>query len=434
MNCTRPLQIFLSIFALCFAAACGSANVTGEDAGSRPPDGGIRTDAGAEVDAGVGADGGGDGLDAGQDGGSEGDAGMVPDGGPVSQLVVSVSSGIKHTCAVVQAGDVYCWGSNESGQAGQPTGDGGVASLTEPTRVPDIVDAVAVVAGGNHTCVRHASGTASCWGQNAFGQLGDGTLEGRGTVDVVDGLTDALNLSAGIYNSCAQTSAGEAHCWGNRAGDPNFARDTAPLKVEGLTHPVVSLSSGGEFSCASLSTGNVACWGVNSDGQLGDGTSQSRPTAANVSGLTQVGQVAAGSSHACAVRLGEVWCWGSNMSAALGTGSNSSKEDEPVQIPGLTDVTLVAAGFQRTCAVRADESLVCWGYNPATMTGDASPVGVAGLSNIVQVSVGTGGHICAIATNGTGRAGLYCWGRNDHRQATPDAEDLVAAPTQVIIP
>ena len=97
---------------------------------------------------------------------------------------VAVSVGDRSFCAVHRGGDVSCWGeNNDAGQLGDDTTD----PRAEPTRLAGVTDAVAVavstpsITGQGHTCAMHADGGVSCWGGNAFGQLGDGTFESRRT-------------------------------------------------------------------------------------------------------------------------------------------------------------------------------------------------------------------------------------------------------------
>ena len=122
-------------------------------------------------------------------------------------------------------------------------------------------------------------GTARCWGNNWFGQLGDGTTTERHTPVAVSGLSNAVAIAAGNYHTCAVLGDGTARCWGRndygQLGDGTTTERHTPVAVSGLTN-AVAVSAGGDHTCAVLSDGTARCWGDNSDGQLGDGTTADR--------------------------------------------------------------------------------------------------------------------------------------------------------------
>jgi len=134
---------------------------------------------------------------------------------PVPGVVdpVDVTAGERHSCAVEASGRVLCWGNNMAGQLGLGNLDSG--QLT-PVAVPGIDDAIAVAAAELVTCVLHATGTISCWGENSYGELGDGTTEDRTLPGAVEGIDGAIDLAVGHFHSCAPRSSGAISCWGLR--------------------------------------------------------------------------------------------------------------------------------------------------------------------------------------------------------------------------
>jgi len=205
----------------------------------------------------------------------------------VSGLInaISISAGWEHTCAVLSSGAAKCWGKNQCGQLGNMDYN----RSFEPVDVVGINDAISIDTGLFHTCALLSSGAVKCWGDNSHSQLGDGSTiyESNVPVDVV-GISDAISISVGGYHSCAVLSSGAVKCWGDNGygqlGDGSNTDSNVPVDVVGISD-AISISAGWEHTCAVLSSGAVKCWGDNGYGQLGDGSNTDSAVPVDVVGI-----------------------------------------------------------------------------------------------------------------------------------------------------
>ena len=150
----------------------------------------------------------------------------------------------------------------------------------EPSRIdaPDTFTALSV--GASHACAVGRAGAAHCWGDNQFGQLGVGAAGAVREVPApVDSPHPFASISAGANHSCAVTVTGEAYCWGQNTfgqlGDGSTVDAHAPVAVESSVQ-FVELDAIGSHTCGRTGGGAILCWGNNLEGQLGDGTRSHR--------------------------------------------------------------------------------------------------------------------------------------------------------------
>ena len=338
---------------------------------------------------------------------------------PGQQQLVGVKlvvAGDNYYCALTQAGGVKCWGYNHDGQLGFGSADNDSHDAVDVIGLQSGVTALA--SGRSHTCAVRV-GEVWCWGNNHFGQLGDGTEEDRSRPVQVVGLPAGVTGLAGLGDStCAITGEGGVLCWGlnnyGELGNGSHRSSLQPVPVAGLSSGVVALAGGGYFVCALTEQGQVYCWGANDNGQLGDGTDSDRGTPVAVGGLPgAVTALAAGSLHTCALTAsGEVWCWGDNRSGQLGDGTLADRF-VPGRAVGLAGVTAITAGKSITCASAADQ-VYCWGENANDQMGQnlelyrMLPGQVSGLDAGVQSIVSGENSNCAMLVSGE----AVCWGSN----------------------
>ena len=264
-----------------------------------------------------------------------------------------VSAGYAFTLALASDGSVWAWGWNAYGQLG----NGSAASSTTPTPVQMPVGVVftAVSAGWFHTLALAPNGKVWAWGDNGYGQLGDGTLTDRRSPVKVSSPKGVrfTQVSAGVYHNLALRSDGTAWAWGSNIngelGDGTRTAERSPVKVHtapGVT--ITEVSAGYYDSLALTSTGAALAWGSNYTGQLGVGATrdQHSPVSVHLPDGVSFTQVSAGFAHSVALASdGTVWSWGSDKLGQLGDGRNK-RRTSPVEVavPGSTRVIQVDAG------------------------------------------------------------------------------------------
>ena len=186
-----------------------------------------------------------------------------------STTYTAIAVGQYQSCALNTADGVECWGGFGSGQALGSTLPVGVSGLASGV--------VALTAAGMHSCALTALGGVKCWGGNTSGELGNGTLVSSVTPVNVLGLSSGVAaISASAFSTCALMNSGGVKCWGQNVfgqlGDGTTTSRTVPVDVLGLTGPVTQIAAGSTHTCALMMTGGVKCWGQNIQAQLGDGT------------------------------------------------------------------------------------------------------------------------------------------------------------------
>lgn len=242
---------------------------------------------------------------------------------PLGGVVVTVATGDNHTCAITADNTLWCWGDNEHGQLGDGTTD----NQHSPEQIAAAGEVASVAAGGGHTCAIKTDGSLWCWGWNASGQLGDGTTTNRLSPTKVDALgNDTTSVVAGDRHTCALTADGTAWCWGDNVygqlGGP-AANPYVPLKMNALGSKVQSIAAAWNHTCAQEVDDTLWCWGDNEEGQTGDGTTavQSAPTDIVALG-GDVKSAATGYNHTCAIKTdGTLSCWGYNINGQVGDGT-----------------------------------------------------------------------------------------------------------------
>ena len=306
------------------------------------------------------------------------------------QGVEQLSGGAARTCAVLDTGEVMCWGIYEL-----------QSRYDLPHRV-SLSSKASAVSSGAETCAVENKGEVACWGGSFLVKFDPRQRS-------IDGLPGVRQISEGRSSACAATEEGRVFCWTTMEleEDPKKAvleEIDTPEEVVGLRE-ISHVSVGTENACASTLDGAVWCW---------ENTTR---TPKRVAGLPPVKLVSIGTHTACAAtRTGDVWCWGENGFGQLGTGTtDSDNHPTPSLVPGLDSVDDIAAG-DTVCAVKTDKSLWCWGGNSHTLR----PLRVGGLPEVKKVRVrgdvtGYSSRVCAIDV----KSQVWCWENDSENSSSP---------------
>jgi alpha-tubulin suppressor-like RCC1 family protein len=339
----------------------------------------------------------------------------LPERVPGLDRVVSIAAGGEGSFALKGDGTLWAWGENWTGQLGVGSAD---EEVLEPTPVLDLTDVVAVAPSYDHTIALTGTGRVWAWGNNRYGQLGDGTTNPSSVPQEIASLEGIVAIAAGYQFSLALDAAGTVWAWGSNTTGQLGTGDTGDLFVPArVLHlsDVAAVAAGFDFRLALRQDGTVWTWGVNGSGQLGDGTRTHRSLPVQVAQIDDARAIVAGSSHALAIREdGVAWAWGDNSWGQLGNGSDGSGNRYPWPGPAYLDRAteldqVVALGAGR--ALREDGSLWSWGANTAGQLGvghrvnSSFAVRTLNLRDPIAFAAGSV-HALALLADGT----VWAWG------------------------
>lgn len=371
----------------------------------------------------------------------------------ITEGAKSVGIGWYHSCAVSFAGEVYCWGRNNYGQLGHGTttqiGDNELPNSVGPVDLGGVAESV--VAGEYHTCALMEGGEVRCWGRSNRGQLGYGTTNSVGdneapsTAGVVQVGGTVTQLTAGSNHTCALLDDGNVRCWGygvygrlgynntNNIGDNELPQNAGNVTL-GAT--ATQVAAGELHTCALTDANEIRCWGYGSNGQLGYGNTQAigdnefPSTAGSVNMGANATFVAAGRRHTCVITDGNnVRCWGLNSNGQLGYGHTTQIGDnEQPNVSG--DINLggdeiveLALGYNSSCARVSGGDVRCWGNSTYGQLGQGNnaQIGDNEQPNVIQ-PIDVGGAVTQISANWyhvcarLESSQIRCWGRGNYGQ------------------
>ena len=338
----------------------------------------------------------------------------------------TISAGYGHSCGI-RANDsrVLCWGEGSNGRQG----DGQVTDNLIPTLTTDISAYSSVSAGGYfHTCgIRANDSRVLCWGDSAYGQIGDGQITTDRTSPYQTTDTSAYSsISAGDFHTCGiRANDSRVLCWGEsangRLGNGQTTPDQSNPNVTTDTSAYSSISAGEQHTCGiRANDSRVLCWGDSAYGQLGDGqitTDRTSPYLTTDS--SAYSSISAGGIHTCGIRTNDsrVLCWGESLDGRLWDGQDGVNVLNPNLTTDSSAYTSISAGGYHTCGIRqSDSRVLCWGYSAYGALGSVSGGLTTDSSAYLSVSAGGDsvrirGHTCGIRANDSR---VLCWGESEN--------------------
>jgi len=322
----------------------------------------------------------------------------------------SLIAGEFHACGLTASGAAYCWGQNQFGQLGNGT----TTPITNPTPLPVTGGLTFVKLSGNgrtNTCGITTAGTTWCWGSGSNGRLGNGTTTDSPVPTQVSGGLTFTQITTGLTHSCALTADGSAYCWGyninGQLGDSSTINRTAPVAVK-TSLKFTAITAGRDyFTCGIAVGGDAYCWGA-----VPNSTSTTGPIL--VTGGVKFTSIDAGQSHICGVTTTQAaYCWGRNFDGQIGDNSQTPRS-VPTLVSGGLQFQAVDSGDDHSCGRTQAGLVYCWGSN----VGGALGTGTLVARSLVPVEIFGGLTFSSLAVGENFACGLssrsvaFCWGSN----------------------
>ncbi|MBC8085807.1 MAG: Ig-like domain-containing protein [Phycisphaerae bacterium] len=353
----------------------------------------------------------------------------------VSQVVViryrSLTTGTAHACNIASGGIVWCWGQNgNEGRIGSQI-VGAEEFISVPVMVPGNHRFTQVATYGRTTCGLRVDGKALCWGSNNWGVMGQpSNIVSASIPQEVAGNISFRSLAAGGDQMCGISVTFLAYCWGNNQwgqfGDGKTASNYIPQAVNGGV-TLSSITAGSSYTCGVTAAFAGFCWGADGAGQHGNGMQISNGNTFSLIMRPMVGpaftSLSASNAMTCGVTApGTAYCFGSSTGGRL--GSQGSATSTPRAVAGGLSFRNLSVGAVHVCGVTLQFEVHCWGMNGngqlglTLLNGSVTPVRAGGTLLAAEVaaaniSTGSAAFTCAESKD---RLTTYCWGRNDYGQ------------------
>ncbi len=275
-----------------------------------------------------------------------------------------------------------------------------------------------VKTNGSHTIILKANGTVWSFGQNTYGQLGDGSYVAKdGTVKVsFEENTKITQIDAGKEHNIALDTEGNVWTWGrNSNGQLGVSGSTSnvPVKVD-IPEKVVKVAAGNNYSLAIGESGTAYGWGFNENGELGIGTYKTVSTPTKIVNIEKAIDISGGNNHSLLVtNKGKVYATGNNTYGQLGL--EEQKVNVFKEIEGVENIVDVDAGDSHSIGLTVNGDVYVWGSNIYGQLGlddrqnRNTPVKVEDKSNIISISAGKAN---SMLLENTGK--IYLTGANSY--------------------
>ena len=369
----------------------------------------------------------------------------------------SIASGEDATCGLLPLGKTFCFGkapvigiAKDTACFGDASKGKTVACTLIPMQIAGQLQLTSVAAGDNVACGLNAQGKAYCWGDNTFGQIGNG-VAAAGTSVLPQLVTGPLasvatftKIVPGSDHVCALSTTGTAYCWGADSryqlgtGDTLKINSSTPIPVARGLISFSAIAPGRSHTCGIRSSDGAAlCWGDNTYGQLGRGTRDTIPhdDASPVLGGVAFSQISSKGDFTCGLATnGTILCWGADGAGQTGQVPDTlGLTQQPTMVAGSGYVT-VTVGWSHACALTSAGAAKCWGDdsyeqlgNGLNIGGGPAPSDVAGT--FTAISAGSR-STCAVAADGA-----YCWGSSVYGATGNQLQALkVYAPSKTATP
>ena len=335
-------------------------------------------------------------------------------------------------------GSLWTWGDNAYGALGDDTID----RISSPVQTVSAgTNWKSVAAGRYHTAAIKTDGTLWTWGLNSYGELGNNTTDDKSSpIQTVTGGTNWKLVAGGPYHTAAIKTDGTLWLWGENntgaLGDDTIDDKSSPVQTVAGGTNWKQVASGRYHTAAIKTDGTLWGWGDNYTGRLGDNTDADKSSPVQtVAGGTNWKQVASGRYHTAAIKTdGTLWLWGSNYYGALGDNTRTNKSSPVQTIAAGTNWKSVSAGFSHTAAIKTDGTLWGWGVNGNGELGDntedrkSSPVQTVSGGTNWKSVAAGNSHTAAIKTDGT----LWTWGQGSYAALGDDMEESKSSPVQTV--
>lgn len=300
--------------------------------------------------------------------------------------IKKVVAGGRHSLALTDNGVVLSWGSNNMGQLG--------IGSTVDSNVPITVSGIGgemqlgfvtdITAGYEFSAARRSNGKVVAWGNNTYGQLGDGTTLNRNIPIENDALQMSWEVYAGKHHLIVKSANGRIYGSGRnnrfQLNDSYPARQITTFReIYSSNDRIVDISASSTTTLARLANGMVYGSGLNSSGQIGYNSTYSRTSTVKATldpdGTNKIFNVidvkSAGAQSFVVKADGSVWGWGANSEYQLGDGTTTQRL-LPVQVKGvdgigyLSDIISLDVSGPGYRAIRADGVVYEWGMYSTT--------------------------------------------------------------------